>query len=66
MQNYLSDQINAGTLQEDLIKHGWKISDNKAEEPSFVEIVVKNEQMKKLGEKQFSKINVPYTSHCFA
>lgn len=67
LKHWLMDQIENKTLREDLVAHGWEMeSDGCAKEPSFAETVRRNAQLKRLGNKEFSKKNKQLRLPCYA
>ncbi|MBQ9466371.1 MAG: hypothetical protein IJU62_05280 [Muribaculaceae bacterium] len=59
LNNYIQDQTENRTLSEDLAQHGWNVEDeHRAMEPTFAEIVKRSSQLKRVGNKEFSKRNV--------
>ena len=67
LKHWLRDQMENNTLREDLAAHGWILeSEDRAQEPSFAETVRRNAQLKRLGNKEFSKKNKQLRLPCFA
>ena len=59
LNNYIQDQTENRTLSQDLAQHGWNVEDeHRAMEPTFAEIVKRSSQLKRVGNKEFSKRNV--------
>ena len=58
LTDYLSDQLQNGTLRSDLVSHGWKMGDTQANEPALSDMLVSNSQLRKLVALPFSKTNI--------
>ena len=60
LKDYLDYTIEKGTLEEDLMKHGWrKCKNGKIVEPTYASML-RNSQLKNvLGLNKFSKYSMP-------
>jgi hypothetical protein len=63
LTDYLNHQLENGTLRADLVSHGWKLGDLKANEPELSEMLISNSQLKKLVASPFSKTNYNKSCH---
>lgn len=67
LKHWLMDQMENNSLREDLAAHGWEMkSEDRANEPSFADTVRRNAQLKRLGNKEFSKKNKQLRLPCYA
>lgn len=60
LKDYIAYTLEKGTLEEDLIEHGWKkLKDGRIVEPSY-NVMLKRSQLKTvLRQHRFSKYSVP-------
>lgn len=59
LQEYLEYTIENNTLEEDLLKHGWKKKDGRMEEPSYNEMM-KNDKLRSiLPLPNYTKCSIP-------
>ena len=60
LKDYLDYTIENGTLEEDLMKHGWrKYKNGRIVEPTYTSML-RNSQLKNvLGQSEFSKYSMP-------
>lgn len=62
LKDYLDYTIKNGTLEEDLLKHGWKKSKSgQVSEPTPSSLLKKSQMRNVLSKKEFHKYSVPVT-----
>lgn len=60
LQDYLDETIKNGTLEDDLIEHGWKkLKNGKIAEPSFSEMLKRSQLKSVLNQSTYNKYSVP-------
>ena len=60
LKDYLEYTVENGTLEEDLMNHGWRKSKTgKVTEPSASSLLRRSQLKKVLGKREFSKYSVP-------
>ena len=60
LKDYLDYTIENGTLEQDLMTHGWRKSKTgKVAEPTASSLLRKSQLKKVLGKREFSKYSVP-------
>lgn len=57
LMDYLNYQLDNGTLRADLVSHGWKLVGVKASEPELSDMLISNNQLRKLVALPYSKTN---------
>lgn len=59
LREWLKDQIANGTLQRDLARHGWKVGEDTATEPSVADLLRRNRSAGKIfSMPEFRKTNI--------
>lgn len=59
LQEWLKEQVANGTLQSDLQRHGWKVGDDTATEPSIADLLRRNRSAGKIfSMPEYRKTNV--------
>ena len=60
LKDYLDYTAKKGTLEDDLLKHGWrKFKNGKIAEPTYAEMLKKSQLKSVLSQKRLSKYSVP-------
>jgi hypothetical protein len=60
LKDYLDYTIQNGTLEEDLIEHGWrKFKNGKLAEPTYHEMLKRSQLKSVLSQNRFSKYSIP-------
>ena len=60
LEDYLDYAIQNGTLEEDLIEHGWRKNKNgKLAEPTYHEMLKRSQLKSILSQTKFSKYSIP-------
>ena len=60
LKDYLDHTTKKGTLESDLLKHGWKkLKNGKITEPSYTEMLKRSQLKSVLSQKRLSKYSVP-------
>lgn len=61
MKDYLDDMMAQGTLEKDLIRHGWKSVRKSFNEPMVSDMVVRDEQLKNVVNRgDYHTINMAF------
>ena len=67
MNDYLSDMVSQGTLEEDLRNHGWTFSQSVFSEPKISDMMTKDEDLKDFIDKGlYHRINIDKTCMALA
>ena len=62
-EGFIAYTMEKGTLEEDLIEHGWKkLKNGKIVEPSYNEMLKRTQLKTVLGQHRFSKYSVPVSA----
>lgn len=61
LSEYISWQLEHGTLDADLASHGWSVGSGKGREPGLAEMLVRNEQLRNIVTGSYSKTNLNTT-----
>ena len=61
LSEYISWQLEHGTLDADLASHGWRIGSGKGSEPDLTEMLVSNEQLRTIVTGSYTKTNLNAT-----
>lgn len=61
LTEYLSWQLEHGTLRADLVAHGWRMGKLKGDEPAMEELLGMNEQLRTLVTGSYIKTNLNKT-----
>lgn len=62
MEDYLSDMMSQGTLEEDLRSRGWKMTKKAFNEPKISDMIVNNKELKDfIDSNLYQKINIDRT-----
>ena len=61
LTEYLSWQLEHGTLSADLAAHGWHLGKDKGDEPDLAELLGRNEQLRNIVTGSFTKTNLNKT-----
>lgn len=65
LREWIREQVENGTLQQDLTQHGWKIEREAATEPSVIEVIKRNKSASKiLSMPEYRKTNVHAEIFC--
>ncbi|MBO6287553.1 MAG: hypothetical protein J6M94_03070 [Prevotella sp.] len=60
LKDYIDYTTEKGTLESDLLKHGWrKFKDGKIAEPTYVEMLKRSQLKSVLSQKRLNKYSVP-------
>lgn len=67
MDDYLSDMMSQGTLEEDLRNHGWKMTKKAFSEPKISDMMANNKELKDFIDKGlYQRINIDRTCMAIA
>lgn len=62
MKDYLDDMLSQGTLESDLIQHGWKKAKNgEIKEPSWPTLMRSRRMSDIFRQERFTKYSMPFT-----
>lgn len=67
MEDYLDDMLKQGTLEKDLVEHGWKATKKSFSEPIVSDMVNHNQQLRDVVNKGgYQNINIDITCPAMA
>ena len=66
VSDYITEQMKNNTLKKDLLQHGWTLHEDKALEPTLVQMAMSNKHFEKITREQYEKRNIRLSQPCFA
>lgn len=67
LDEYMRHQMQNNTLQQDLVRHGWKVGIRKAKEPAVKDLLRRSTQLRNLfAQPEYQKIRVNAACPVFA